>query len=77
MKKRSSATPSVYPICDGNTNQRVVSIKNLYVTDTISPQDIMTPALFYEKQDATFLEQFKQSRIHCCFIVDEYGSLLG
>jgi putative hemolysin len=23
------------------------------------------------------LEKFKQSKIHCCFIVDEYGSLLG
>jgi len=23
------------------------------------------------------LEKFKQSKIHCCFIVDEYGSLQG
>jgi putative hemolysin len=23
------------------------------------------------------LEKFKESKIHCCYIVDEYGSLLG
>jgi len=73
---------SVYPICDGEIDniKGVVSIKDLYVTDDNIPfKDIMTPALFVPENNTAYmvLEQFKQSRIHCCFIVDEYGSLLG
>lgn len=73
---------SVYPICEGDidTIKGVVSIKDLYVTDDRIPfRDIMTPALFIPENNSayTVLERFKQSKIHCCFIVDEYGSLLG
>lgn len=73
---------SVYPICDGEIDniKGVVSIKDLYVTDdSVLFKDIMTPALFVPENNTAYmvLEQFKQSRIHCCFIVDEYGSLLG
>jgi putative hemolysin len=73
---------SVYPICDGEIDQikGVVSIKDLYVTDdTIPFKDIMTPALFIPENNTAYvvLERFKETRIHCCFIVDEYGSLLG
>jgi putative hemolysin len=73
---------SVYPICDGEIDniKGVVSIKDLYVTDDNIPfKDIMTPALFVPENNTAYmvLEQFKQSKIHCCFIVDEYGSLLG
>lgn len=73
---------SVYPICDGEIDniKGVVSIKDLYVTDDNIPfKDIMTPALFVPENNTAYmvLEKFKQSKIHCCFIVDEYGSLLG
>jgi len=73
---------SVYPICDGEIDniKGVVSIKDLYVTeDTVLFKDIMTPALFVPENNSAYmvLENFKQSKIHCCFIVDEYGSLLG
>lgn len=73
---------SVYPICDGEIDniKGVVSIKDLYVTDDNVPfKDIMTPALFVPENNTAYmvLEKFKQSKIHCCFIVDEYGSLLG
>jgi putative hemolysin len=73
---------SVYPICDGEIDniKGVVSIKDLYVTDDNIPfKDIMTPALFVPENNTAYmvLEKFKQSTIHCCFIVDEYGSLLG
>ena len=73
---------SVYPICDGEIDniKGIVSIKDLYVTDDNIPfKDIMTPALFVPENNTAYmvLEQFKQSKIHCCFIVDEYGSLLG
>jgi putative hemolysin len=73
---------SVYPICDGAIDniKGVVSIKDLYVTDdSVLFKDIMTPALFIPENNSAYvvLEKFKQSRIHCCFIVDEYGSLQG
>jgi len=73
---------SVYPICDGQIDniKGVVSIKDLYVTDdTVLFKDIMTTALFIPENNSAYvvLEKFKQSKIHCCFIVDEYGSLLG
>ena len=73
---------SVYPICDGELDniKGVVSIKDLYVTeDNVLFKDIMTIALFVPENNTAYmvLEKFKQSKIHCCFIVDEYGSLLG
>lgn len=73
---------SVYPICDGEIDniKGVVSIKDLYVTeDSILFKDIMTPALFVPENNSAYLvlEKFKESKIHCCFIVDEYGSLEG
>jgi len=73
---------SVYPICNGEIDniKGVVSIKDLYVTDDKTFfKDIMTPAIFIPENNSAYvvLEKFKQSRIHCCFIVDEYGSLQG
>ena len=73
---------SVYPICDSEIDniKGVVSIKDLYVTDdNVLFKDIMTTALFVPENNTAYmvLEKFKQSKIHCCFIVDEYGSLLG
>jgi putative hemolysin len=75
-------THSVYPICDGEIDnlKGVVSIKDLYVTeDNVLFKDIMSPALFVPENNTAYmvLEKFKQSKLHCCFIVDEYGSLLG
>jgi putative hemolysin len=83
MKEKIIKEPhSVYPICDGEIDniKGMVTIKDLYVTDDNIPfKDIMTPALFVPENNTAYmvLEQFKQSAIHCCFIVDEYGSLLG
>ena len=73
---------SVYPICDGEIDniKGVVSIKDLYVTDdSVLFKDIMTTALFVPENNTAYmvLEKFKQSKTHSCFIVDEYGSLLG
>jgi putative hemolysin len=73
---------SVYPICNGEIDniQGMVTIKDLYVTpDDVLFKDIMTPALFVPENNTAYmvLEKFKKSKIHCCFIVDEYGSLLG
>jgi len=39
----------------------------------------MLPALFVPENNSAYqvLETFKQSKLHSCFIVDEYGSVLG
>ena len=39
----------------------------------------MKPALFVPNNNTAYqvLEKFKESQIHSCFIVDEYGSVLG
>lgn len=73
---------SVYPICDGDIDniKGIVSIKDLYVTDDETPfRDIMKPALFVPENNSAYqvLEKFKELRAHCCFVVDEYGSMLG
>ena len=73
---------SVYPICEGQIDdiKGVVSIKDLYVSGTHkSLGDLMTPAMFVPENNSAYkvLEIFKEEKIHCCFIVDEYGSLLG
>jgi putative hemolysin len=73
---------SVYPICDGSIDniKGIVSIKDLYATpDNIKFKDTMKPALFVPENNSPYqlLEKFKQSQIHTCFIVDEYGTLLG
>jgi putative hemolysin len=73
---------SVYPICDGDIDnlKGVVSIKDLYVANDLTLfKDLMTPPLFVPVNVSAYqvLEKFKESRIHCCYIVDEYGSLQG
>jgi putative hemolysin len=73
---------SVYPICDGEIDnlKGVVSIKDLYVSpDSTLFKDLMQPALFVPENNSPYqvLEKFKESRLHSCFIVDEYGTILG
>jgi putative hemolysin len=73
---------SVYPICDGQIDniKGMVSIKDMYVTDDLTMfKDIMQPPLYVPENNTAYqvLEKFKESKLHCCFIIDEYGSLLG
>lgn len=73
---------SVYPICDGQIDniKGMVSIKDLYVTDDLKLfKDIMKPPMFVPENNTAYqvIEKFKESQLHSCFIVDEYGSLLG
>jgi putative hemolysin len=73
---------SVYPICDGQIDniKGMVSIKDLFLADDLTLfKDIMQPAIFVPENNSAYqvIEKFKQSQIHSCFIVDEYGSLLG
>jgi len=73
---------SVYPICEGSIDhiRGIVSIKDLYITpDNIRFKEVMKPALFVPENNSPYqlLERFKETKIHTCFIVDEYGTLLG
>ena len=73
---------SVYPICEGEIDniKGVVSIKDIYVADDkIAFGQIMKSALFVPENNTAYqvMEKFRESKIHSCFIVDEYGSLQG
>lgn len=73
---------SIYPICDGDIDdiKGVVSIKDLYITSDLTLfKHIMKPAMFVPENNTAYrvLEKFKQTQLHSCFIVDEYGSVLG
>ncbi|MBD0331793.1 MAG: HlyC/CorC family transporter [Chitinophagaceae bacterium] len=73
---------SIYPICDGDIDniKGVVSIKDLYVADDLTLfKDLMQPALFVPDNNTAYqvMEKFRESKIHSCFIVDEYGSIRG
>ena len=83
IREKIIAEPhSVYPICDGDIDniKGVVSIKDLYVADDLTLfKDLMLPALFVPDNNTAYqvMEKFKESKIHSCFIVDEYGSVKG
>ncbi|HEU4472397.1 MAG TPA: hemolysin family protein [Flavisolibacter sp.] len=73
---------SVYPICDGSIDniKGMVSIKDLYIIDDFTLfKDIVQPAMFVPENNTAYqvMERFKETKIHSCFIVDEYGSLQG
>ena len=83
IKEKIISEPhSVYPICDSTIDviKGVVAIKDLYVSpDNVQFKNLMRPALFVPENNTAFqvMEKFKQSKLHSCFIVDEYGSILG
>ncbi|MBA4167129.1 MAG: HlyC/CorC family transporter [Chitinophagaceae bacterium] len=83
VKEKILSEPhSVYPICDGQIDNitGVVSIKDLYVANDLTRfKDLMQPPLYVPENNTAYqvLEKYKQSKIHSCFIIDEYGSLLG
>jgi putative hemolysin len=73
---------TIYPVCeeDIDTIKGIVSLKDIYVTDDKIPfKDLMKPALFVPENNTAYqvMEKFKESKIHHCFIVDEYGSVQG
>lgn len=73
---------SVYPVCDVDIDhiKGVVSIKDLFSNDDIAKVFSITKKALYVPENNTayqVLEKFKQTKIHQCFIVDEYGSVQG
>lgn len=73
---------SVYPVCEGEVDRivGVVSIKDFIISDdNILVKNMMKPAMYVPENNTAYqvLEKFKQTKIHHCFIVDEYGTVLG
>lgn len=81
-EKISKEPHSAYPVCDGDIDEikGVISMKDLYLQDDTVPLILFAnQALFVPENNTPYqvLESFKSTRQHCCFIVDEYGSVLG
>ncbi len=73
---------SVYPVCEEDIDhiKGVVSIKNLFSADlSATVYSIMGEVMYVPENNTAYqvLEKFKQTKIHQCFIVDEYGSVQG
>ncbi|MEO5967574.1 MAG: hemolysin family protein [Ferruginibacter sp.] len=73
---------SVFPVCDGNIDE----IKGLvYVKDLLKAPlgtkliNLIKPGLFVPENNKAYqlLEKFKATKIHICFIVNEYGTMEG
>jgi putative hemolysin len=83
IREKIIAEPhSIYPVCEGDIDviKGVVSIKDLYVADDYTLfKNLMKPALFVPDNNTAYqvMEKFKESKLHSCFIVDEYGSVQG
>ncbi len=73
---------SVYPVCEGNIDniKGVVLLKNLFTASgNTMMKDLLQPAVYVPENNSAYqlLEQFKITKKHFAFIVNEYGSLEG
>jgi putative hemolysin len=73
---------STYPICDKTVDdiKGLIYIKELLKADRSMPlQQLLRPALFVPENNSPYqlLEKMKNTKIHSCFIVNEYGTLEG
>lgn len=80
--KFSQIVFSSFPVCKGSIDE-IIGI--VYVKDLIKAGSEATmatlarPALFVPENNKAYqlLEKFKETKIHACFIVNEYGTLEG
>ncbi len=73
---------SVYPVCEGSIDniKGIVSVKDLFLNDNGKLlSDIMSQPMYVPENNTAYqvLEKFKETKIHHCFIVNEYGSIEG
>lgn len=73
---------STYPVCEGSIDniKGILHIKDLIkAPSTATLAQLMKPALFVPENNTAYqlLEKFKLTKIHSCFIVNEYGTLEG
>ena len=80
--KLDSIVFSTYPVCDGVVDEikGIVYVKDLLKAspDTVLAT-IIKPTLFVPENNSAYqlLEKIKTTKIHACFIVNEYGTLEG
>lgn len=73
---------STYPVCDKTVDdiKGIIYIKDLLKASAGTVlKDLAKPALFVPENNSAYqvLEKIKQTKIHSCFIVNEYGTLEG
>lgn len=73
---------STYPLCDKTVDdiKGIIYIKDLLkATPGTILKELVKPALFVPENNSAYqvLEKIKQTKIHSCFIVNEYGTLEG
>ncbi|MES2848164.1 MAG: hemolysin family protein, partial [Bacteroidota bacterium] len=82
IDKASDIIYSTYPICDKTVDdiKGIIYIKELLKAEEhIKLRDLVKPALFVPENNTPYqlLEKIKTTKIHSCFIVNEYGTLEG
>ncbi len=73
---------SVYPLCNNQIDEikGVIHVKDLFLaTEHTELSTLSRQALFVPDNNTAYqvLEKFKETKIHSCFIVDEYGTMQG
>lgn len=84
-KKAAEETHSVYPVIDKSMDSAlgIVSVKDIFPQDlnniTFSLSAfIKKPLMVHDNMPAyKILEQFRETKLHYAFVIDEYGSVLG
>ncbi len=82
IKKEEELAFSTYPVCEDTVDniRGLISIKDLFRAAPGTPlSELAKPALFVPENNKAYqlLEKFKSTKIHTCFIVNEYGTLEG
>ncbi|MEO6229373.1 MAG: hemolysin family protein [Ferruginibacter sp.] len=80
--KFDTITYSTYPVCEGLIDdiKGIIYIKDLLKADPDKTMlELAKPALFVPENMKAYklLEKIKETKIHSCFIVNEYGTLEG
>jgi len=75
-------TYSTYPVCDKQVDDitGVIFVKDIIkASPSTLLKDLAKPAIFVPENNSPYqlLEKFKETKIHSCFIVNEYGTLEG
>jgi putative hemolysin len=73
---------SSYPVCEDSIDniKGIIHIKDLLKAQADTPIiQLVQPALFVPENNTPYqlLEKFKATKIHSCFIVNEYGTMEG
>ena len=80
--KFADITFSTYPVCERQVDdiKGLIHIKDLLKANPDTPlKELAKPALFVPENNNPYqlLEKMKESKIHTCFIVNEYGTMEG